>query len=235
MAASATSHSSPTTQAGSRPSQGATSRGRGSRGSNSFQRLSQSSAQVPSRGTCWGCVEHHYQHDCLELQVGFVHREGKAPMGRMSSSHHIYETVNNRQVEHQSRVVESSCTLNHVNVKILFDSGARDSFISPSALEKCGLTAYDHYDFKQVKMDSGKKQAVGPSVDNCLVDLGVYTTRLKVYVTALGTYDIIIEMDWLQAHRAMVDCFAKRVLCVDDEGRSVAIHGVRRKVSLHFI
>jgi hypothetical protein len=44
MAASATSHSSPTTQAGPRPSQGAASRGRGSRGRNSFQRPSQSSA-----------------------------------------------------------------------------------------------------------------------------------------------------------------------------------------------
>jgi hypothetical protein len=76
---------------------------------------------------------------------------------------------------------------------------------------------------------------VGPSVDNCLVDLGVCTTRLKVYVTALGTYDLIIGMDWLEAHRAMVDCFAKRVLCVDDEGRPIEIHGVQRKVSLCFI
>jgi hypothetical protein len=235
MAASATSHSSPTTQAGPRPSQGATSRGRGSRGRNSFQRPSQSSAQVPSRVTCWGCGGPHYQRDCPELQEGFVHREGKAPMGRASGSHQIYAAVNNRQEEHQSTVVESSGMLNHVNVKILFDSGATDSFISPSALEKSGLAAYEHDDFKQVEMASGEKQAVGPSIDNCLVDLGVCTTRLKVYVTALGTYDLIIGMDWLEAHRAMVDCFAKRVLCVDDEGRPVEIHGVRRKVSLCFI
>jgi hypothetical protein len=85
--------------------------------------------------------------------------------------------------------------LNHINVKILFDFGAKDSFISPSALEKSGLAAYEHDDFKQVEMDSGEKQAVGPSVDNCIVDLGVCTTRLKVYVTALGMYDLIIGMD----------------------------------------
>jgi hypothetical protein len=63
----------------------------------------------------------------------------------------------------------------------------------------------------------------------------VCTTRLKVYVTALKMYDLIIGMDWLEAHRSMVDCFAKRVLCVDDEGRPVEIHGVQRKVSLRFI
>ena len=33
----------------------------------------------------------------------------------------------------------------------------------------------------------------------------------------------------------MVDCFAKMVLCVDNEGRPIEIHGVRRKVSLRFI
>jgi hypothetical protein len=97
MAASATSYSSPTTQACTQPSQGETSRGRGSRGRNSFHRPSQSSAQVQSQITCWGCGGPHYQHDCPELQARFVHREGKAPMGRASGSHQIYATVNNRQ------------------------------------------------------------------------------------------------------------------------------------------
>jgi hypothetical protein len=123
-------------------------------------------------------------------------------------------------------VVDSSGTLNHINVKILFDFGATNSFISPYALEKNGLVAYEHDDFKQVEMASGEKKAVGPSIDNCLVDLGVCTTKLKVYVTTLGTYDLIIGMDWLEAHRAMVDYLAKRVLCVDDEGRPVEIHNV---------
>jgi hypothetical protein len=36
-------------------------------------------------------------------------------------------------------------------------------------------------------------------------------------------------------HRALLDCFAKRVLCVDDEGRPIVIHGIQRNVSLHFI
>ena len=61
--------------------------------------------------------------------------------------------------------------LNHINIKILFDCGAIDSFISPSAIEKSGLAAYKHDDFKQVEIALGEKQVVGPSVDNCIVDL----------------------------------------------------------------
>jgi hypothetical protein len=156
-------------------------------------------------------------------------------MGRASGSHQIYAVVNNHQEEHQSTVVESSGTLNHINVRILFDFAATDSFVSLSALEKSGLATYKHDDFKQVEMALGEKQVVGPSIDNFLIGLGVCTTRLKVYVTTLETYDVIIGMDWLESHRAMVDYFSKRVLCVDNKGRIVEIHGVRRKVCLCFI
>ena len=144
-------------------------------------------------------------------------------MWKESCSHHIYKAVDNCQAKHQFTVVESSGKLNYVNVKILFDSGATDSFISPSALEKSGLAAYEHDDFKQVEMALGKKQAVGPSVDNCVVDLGVCTTKLKVYTTSLGAYDLIIGMDWLAAHRALIDCFTKKVLFVNDEGKPIEI------------
>ena len=45
----------------------------------------------------------------------------------------------------------------------------------------------------------------------------------QVEGTTLEAYDLIIGMYWLAAHRALVDCFAKRVLCVDDEGRLIEI------------
>eukprot|EP00253_Pinus_taeda_P027890 PITA_27890 len=108
--------------------------------------------------------------------------------------------------------------INKVKVKILFDLGATYSFISPVALEKYGFAAYEHNDFKQVEMAYGIKQVVGPSVDQCQVNLRVCITKLKAYVTALGTYDVIIGMDWQEVHRALVDCFKKKVICLDDEG-----------------
>jgi hypothetical protein len=124
MASSATSHSSPTVQTGPRPSRGAASRGRGPGGRNSFRNQSHKSAPVQSRISYWRCEGPHYERDCPELQSGFVHREGKAPMGRSGRNHQIYAVVNNRQAEHQSTVVQSTGTLNHINVKIFFYSGA---------------------------------------------------------------------------------------------------------------
>jgi hypothetical protein len=57
------------------------------------------------------CGGPHYQCDCPESQSRFVHREGKAPMGRGSSSHHIFPAINNRRGEHQSMVVDLLGTL----------------------------------------------------------------------------------------------------------------------------
>ena len=61
-------------------------------------------------------------------------------------------------------MVESSGKVNNVKLKILFYAGATDSFISPYALDKCGLAACEHDYFESVEMDSGVKQAVGLKV-----------------------------------------------------------------------
>jgi len=100
-------------------------------------------------------------------------------MGGICSHHGICAAVDNQQVERQSGMVETSGMINKVKVKILFDSSATNSFMSLVALEKCGLVAYEHDDFKQVEMAAGIKQAVEPSVDQCQVNLGVCMTKLK--------------------------------------------------------
>eukprot|EP00253_Pinus_taeda_P016553 PITA_16553 len=53
--------------------------------------------------------------------------------------------------------------------------------------------------------------------------------------SALGTYDFVIDMDWLEAHQAWVDCYGKRILCINDEGETIQIQGIKRRVSLRFI
>lgn len=131
--------------------------------------------------------------------------------------------------------MESSDIIIGIKLKILFDTSATDSFISSYALNKCGLTARKQNDFRQVEMASGELQSVDLSVEECKINLGVCLTKLKVYVTALGTYDLVIGMDWLEAHQARVDCYGKRILCINDERETIQIQGIKRKVSLSFI
>jgi hypothetical protein len=96
----------------------------------------------------WGCRGPHYQGDFLESQYRTMHRERKALMGKEDNNHQIYVAINNHQYEDQSILVGPLGKINNVKIKILFDLGALDSFISPFTLEKCGLIAYEHDEFK---------------------------------------------------------------------------------------
>ena len=78
-------------------------------------------------------------------------------MSNSDNTHQIHAAVHNHQAEHQSTIVESTGKVNNDKLKILFDPGAIDSFISPYALDKCGLVAYEHDDFKLIKMSLGVK------------------------------------------------------------------------------
>ena len=131
--------------------------------------------------------------------------------------------------------MESLGTINGIKLKILFDTGATDSFISSYSLNKCELAACKQNDFKQIEMASGELQPVELSVEDCKVDLGVCSIKRKVYVTALGTYDLVIGMDWLESHQAWVHSFEKTILCMNDEGETIHFQGIKRKVSLRFI
>jgi hypothetical protein len=39
-----------------------------------------------------------------------------------------------------------------------------------------------------------------------------------MYVTILGSYDVVIGMDWLESHEAILNRKMKRLSLVDDEG-----------------
>ena len=90
-------------------------------------------------------------------------------MNSSGNNNQIHATIHKNQVEHHSTIVESIGKVNNAKLKILFDPGATDNFISPYALDKCGLESYKHDDFKLVEMDSRVKQAIGIKVRGCQV------------------------------------------------------------------
>ena len=119
-----------------------------------------------------------------------------------------------------------------IPLSVLIDLGATDSFISVPTLEKCGLAAQVQNNFFQVKMASGRRRTIGIVVKNYIMKLGGMVTKVKLYSTTLGAYDVIIGMDWLESHWTRVDYFEKKVYCNDDFGNLAIIEGLQRDISL---
>jgi hypothetical protein len=56
-----------------------------------------------------------------------------------------------------------------------------------------------------------------------------------LYVTILGSYDVVIGMDWLESHEAILNCKTKQLSLVDDKGQRRVIVGWNQGVSLRFV
>jgi hypothetical protein len=59
--------------------------------------------------------------------------------------------------------------------------------------------------------------------------------KVILYVTILGSYDVVISKDWLEMREAILNYKTKRLSLVDDEGQRRVIVGRNQGVSLRFV
>jgi hypothetical protein len=150
---------------------------------------------------------------------------GPTTVGDMGKAHQIHATVNNHQVEHQSTVLKTTSTIADQTLSILIYPGATESFISGAALKWIKVKAVEQDEFSFVEMASGAKQKVGGKVTGCAPNLGEFVTRVDLYIMILGSYDVVIGMDCLVSHEAILNYKMKWLSLVDDEGRRRLIVG----------
>ena len=57
-------------------------------------------------------------------------------------------------------------------------------------------------------------------------------TYVDLNVLPLGCYDVLIGMDWLEAHRVKLDYYNKNFECTDEEGNPVVVKGILKVISV---
>ena len=45
----------------------------------------------------------------------------------------------------------------------------------------------------------------------------------------LGSYDLLIGMDWLEQHKVILNCYDKTFTCLNSDEHSVKVKGTPRK------
>jgi hypothetical protein len=132
-------------------------------------------------------------------------------------------------------MLKTTGTVADQTLSILINPGATESFISGAALKRIKVKEIEQDEFSFVEMASGAKQKVRGKVTGCALNLGEFVTRANLYVTILGSYDIMIGMDWLELHEVILNYKMKRLILVDDEGHRRVIVGQNLGVSLRFV
>lgn len=179
----------------------------------------------------------HIARECPQGQASSGQRGAisELTVGDMGRSHRVFAAVDNHQVEHQAIVIEATSSIQGNMVTILFDSGATDSFISPFVVEHCGLVVVSQDVSWEVELASGTRVLVSSLVHDCPIQIGDMSSMTSLRITPLSSYDVILGMDWLYAHNTKMDCQQKMLECVDDDGISRVILGVKRPISLRMI
>ena len=130
----------------------------------------------------------------------------------------IYVSLDNKQEEFQSHMIEVEGTINNRSLVILIDSGASHSYIDPRVVEILHLTRNKHEKSCLVQLAIGNKRKVTELVKSCSVDMNGMSTRVELNILPLGSYDCLIGMDWLDQHHAILDFRNKEFTCLDEEG-----------------
>ena len=62
-----------------------------------------------------------------------------------------------------------------------------------------------------------------------------FETVVKLNVFPLGSYDLLIGMDWLEQHRVILNCYDKTFTCLNNDEQPVIVKGIRRKTMVRQI
>ena len=125
------------------------------------------------------------------------------------SFHWINAALEDRQADHQSAIVEIEGTISNQRHSILIDPGATLSYITPKMMENCQLAKVRHAKPWSVKLATGEKRKVIDFIANCEVEIQDHVTRINLKIFPLGSYDMIIGMDWFEKYKIVLNCFDK--------------------------
>jgi hypothetical protein len=151
-------------------------------------------------------------------------------MGR--SLHRINATIDGRQADHQSSVVEVEGKIHETRISVLIDPGATLSYITPDVVESNKLKKQKHEKSWLVQLATCTKRKVVNFISDLEFSLDGQKIRTNLNILPLGSYDMIIGMDWLEQHKAVLDCYTKVLSYKDNLGTARTTQGIPKPVSV---
>jgi len=139
----------------------------------------------------------------------------------------INAALDDRQVEYQPTMVEFEGKISDLSIAILIDPGATLSYISPKIVEQCKLQPEKFKKSWLVQLATGAKRRVLEKINSCPLTLAGQPVLADLNVLPLGSCDVLIGMDWLEKHWALVNCKTKTIFYKDDLGKEQVMQGIK--------
>ncbi|GJW26165.1 putative reverse transcriptase domain-containing protein [Tanacetum coccineum] len=110
-----------------------------------------------------------------------------------------------------NNVVNGTFLINNVYASVLFDTGADRRFVSYTFSKYIDIppTALDtNY---SVELADGKSLTTSTILRGCTLNLQNHLFKIDLLPIELGSFNVIVRMDWMAEHRAEVVCYEKYI------------------------
>ncbi|GJV44122.1 putative reverse transcriptase domain-containing protein [Tanacetum coccineum] len=178
------------------------------------------SNQLPVTVIFHACGEkRHYINQCRKTNIN---AQGRAYMLRDRNAHQ------------DPNVVTGMFLLNQHLARVLFDSRADKSFISTSLASMLNILPITIDTFYDIEMADRNLVSTNTVIQGCTLTLLNQSFKIDLMPIKLGSFDVVIGMDWLSKYHAKILCDEKVVhIPIDDE--TLIIRGDRSKTRLNLI
>ncbi|GKD76701.1 putative reverse transcriptase domain-containing protein, partial [Tanacetum coccineum] len=158
-------------------------------------------------------------NDCQKLKNRNRGNQG----GNGNAPAKVY-VVGNAGTNPNSNVVTGTFLLNNRYASILFDTGVDKSFVSTSfsSLIDITPTTLDHY--YDVELVDRKKIRINTIIRGCTLNFLDHSFNIDLMPIELGSFDVIIGMDWLSKYHVVID-YAEKIVCIPWGNETLIVRG----------
>ena len=127
------------------------------------------------------------------------HLEEAETIGDMDrTTLHIYVALEDQQVAYQEMIARLGGKIDMHSISILIDLGSTHSYTTPKVVESCHLRKKRHEKTWLVQLAIESKRKVSEVVKEFPIELNGFPIVAELNIVPLGSYDTIIEMEWLE-------------------------------------
>ncbi|GJT00486.1 putative reverse transcriptase domain-containing protein [Tanacetum coccineum] len=128
-----------------------------------------------------------------------------------------------------NNVVNGTFLINNVYASVLFDTGADRSFVSYAFSKYIDIHPTTLDTNYSVELADEKSLTTNTILRGCTLNLQNHQFKIDLLPIELGSFDVIVGMDWMAEHRAEVVCY-KKYIRVPYGNDMLIVQGERSKV-----
>ncbi|GJR77247.1 putative reverse transcriptase domain-containing protein [Tanacetum coccineum] len=128
-----------------------------------------------------------------------------------------------------NNVVNGTFLINNFYASVLFDTGVDRSFVSYAFSKYIDIHPTTLDTNYSVELADGKSLTTNTILRGCTLNLQNHLFKIDLLLIELGSFDVIVGMDWMAEHRAEVVCY-KKYIRVPYRNDMVIIQGERSRI-----